>query len=211
MPQSLALGNPFFDETFARLHKSPTAVKILVFFLLSVVGLIPARAAEFVAVEEVAGRLAVAEGKHGPVNVLVFLSHDCPVSNALAPELNRIVRHYRPLGVAFYFVYAEDDLSDADAAKHAREFGLAAAATVDRAGVLVAKAGAKVTPETAVFSRSGGVAYRGRINDLFAAPGQKRAEPNKHDLRVALVAVLAGKAPPNATTPAIGCFIPKKR
>ena len=211
MPHCAAVGNHFFDETFACPYKSPPVVKLLLFLFLAGAALIPARASEFVTVEEVAGRLAVAKGGPGPVNVLVFLSHDCPVSNALMPELNRIVRHYRPLGVAFYFVYAEDDLSETDAAKHAREFGLTAAATVDRAGVLVAKAGATVTPEAAVFSRSGEVAYRGRINDLFAAPGQKRAEPTRHDLRVALDALLAGKAPPNTTTPAIGCFIPGKR
>ena len=79
--------------------------------------------------------------------------------------------------------------------------------TVDRPGLLVARAGVEVTPEAAVFSPAGAVVYRGRINDLFAALGKKRAEPTTHDLRAALDAVVAGKAPPVATTPAIGCFI----
>ena len=185
-------------------------VKPLLFLLLALAAPVPVRAEKVVAAGEVAGRLAGAEDARLKATVLVFLAHDCPISNALAPELNRIAGKYAAQGVAFFFVYAERDLADADAARHARDYALAAPVTVDRTGALAARAGAKVTPEAAVFSRAGAVVYRGRINDLFAALGQKRAEPTTHDLRDALDAVLAGTAPPNATTPAIGCFIATK-
>ena len=210
MPHSPPVGNHFFDETSARFRASLMDVKPLLFLLFVLVAAGTVRAGEMVAAAEVAGRLAPAKDGRVKATVLIFLAHDCPVSNALVPEMNRLATHFGPLGAAFYFVYAERDLADADAARHAREFALAAPVAVDRAGTLAVRAGAKVTPEAAVFSRAGEVVYRGRINDLFAALGQKRAEPTTHDLRDALDAVLAGKAPPAATTPAIGCYISTK-
>ncbi len=158
-------------------------VKTLLFLLLAVAAMLPGRAEEIVAAGDVTARLPAVEDGWMKATVLVFLAHDCPIANVLVPEMNRIVGKSATQSVAFYFVYAERDLADA---------------------------GARVTPEAAVFSRAGAVVYRGRINDLFAAPGQKRAEPTTHDLRAALDAVLAGKAPPAATTPATGCFIPTK-
>ena len=210
MPHSPAVGNHFFDETFAHFFASSMAVKPLLFLLLALVAADSVRAGEMVPAADVAARLAAAKDGRVKATVLIFLAHDCPVSNALVPEMNRLAAHFGPLGAAFYFVYAERDLADADAARHAREFALAAPTAVDRTGALAARAGAKVTPEAAVFSRAGKVVYRGRINDLFAALGQKRTEPTTHDLRDALDAVLAGKVPPAATTPAIGCYISTK-
>ena len=78
---------------------------------------------------------------------LFFIGQDCPISNAMMPEANRIVEKYAPLGVVFYFVYPENDLTDAEAERHAKDFGMRAPVTVDRERRLVAKAGVKVTPE----------------------------------------------------------------
>lgn len=142
--------------------------------------------------------------------VLFFVGQDCPISNAMMPEANRIVEKYAPLGVIFYFVYPENDLTDAEAAQHARDFGLRAPVTVDRERRLVAKAGVKVTPEVAVFDAAGRVVYHGRINDLYAGLEQRREVASTHDLRDALDAVVAGRLPPVPTIPAVGCFISAK-
>lgn len=207
MPHCPADGNQIFDETFPRFAPSLIVVKLLLFLLMLAGVPVPMRAGETLAAGDVAARLAAKRDAATTATVLVFLAHDCPISNALVPEINRIATAYGARGVAFFLVYAERDLGDKAAAAHAREYALTAPVTVDREGVLAERAGAKVTPEAAVFSRAGAVVYRGRINDLFAGYGQKRGEPTSHDLRVALDAVLAGKAPPVATTPAIGCFI----
>jgi len=142
--------------------------------------------------------------------VLYFVGQDCPISNAMMPEANRIVEKYAPLGVVFYFVYPENDLTDAEAARHAKDFGMRAPVTVDRERRLVAKAGVKVTPEAAVFDAAGRVVYHGRINDLYAGLEKRREAAGTHDLRDALDAVVAGRLPPVATTPAVGCFISGK-
>ena len=52
-------------------------------------------------------------------------------------------------------------------------------------------------------------AYRGRIDDRYAAPGKLRAEPTARDLQAAIEAVLAGQKPASPQTEAVGCPLPK--
>lgn len=141
--------------------------------------------------------------------VAIFITNDCPIANAFAPEINRIVADYAAKGVAFYLVHVDPDLKAADAKKHAEDFGYKCAVLLDPKHKLVTRAGATVTPESAVFNASGTMIYRGRIDDRFADLGKPRVAPTTRDLRDALDAVLAGKAPPVATSTAVGCFIPR--
>jgi len=68
-------------------------------------------------------------------------------------------------------------------------------------------AGAEVTPEAAVFDGKGLLVYRGRIDNLYADFGKKRAKPTRRDLRETLDALLAGKRLAKRTTKAVGCYI----
>ena len=139
--------------------------------------------------------------------VLLFLSTDCPISNALSPEINRIVADYTHRGVRFWIVHPDPTLSAQNASAHAREFGYTCPVLLDDKRQLVARLGPKVTPETIVLAPGGAVAYRGRINDTYIDLGQRRAAPTSHDLRNALDALLAGKPVPVPQTRAIGCPI----
>ena len=145
---------------------------------------------------------------HGQkATVLLFLTHDCPISNAYAPEINRIVADYSARKVAFFLVFVEADLTPAGAKKHAEEFGFKATALLDPKHELVKLAQATVTPEAAVFSPEGKLLYRGRVDDLFADIGKRRQSPTTRELRDALNAALAGKAIAVPATKAVGCFI----
>lgn len=139
--------------------------------------------------------------------VLLFLGHDCPVSNGYTPELARIATAYTPKKVAFFAVYADADVTPDEAAKHAKEYALPCPSVLDPKLTLATRTGATVKPEAVVLSPTGDVLYRGRIDDRYIALGKKRAEPTTHDLRAALDAVLAGKPVPNPRTQAIGCDI----
>jgi hypothetical protein len=159
--------------------------------------------------------LADANGaKHRPLaangqkaTVLLFLTHDCPISNAYAPEINRIVTDYSSKQVAFYLVHVEAGLRPTEAKKHAEEFGLKTTALLDSRHKLVTLAQATVSPEVAVFSPEGKLLYRGRIDDLFADIGKRRQASTTQELREALDAILAGKPVATPTTQAVGCFI----
>jgi redoxin len=142
--------------------------------------------------------------------VVLFIRHDCPVSNGYAPEVARIIAAYSPRNVKFFLVHVDPDLPAKEARAHAKEFHYPtnlAPVLLDGKRVLATKLGATVTPEAVVVSESGEIAYRGRIDDKYYAYGKNRAEPTVRDLRAALDAVLDGKPAPAARTKAIGCPI----
>ena len=139
--------------------------------------------------------------------VLLFVTHECPMSNGYAPEIARLCQDFATRGVAFRVIYAERDLTPADAARHAKEFGFPCPAILDRELQLTARIGAITTPEAAILSPDGAVIYLGRIDDIYADFGQRRSQPRHRDLRDALDAMLNGRAVPKARTPPLGCRI----
>ena len=139
--------------------------------------------------------------------VFLFLLRDCPVSNVYTPELTRIHKEYSKKGVSLFLVHPDRD-TDAKAAKaHAIEYKLTAPLVLDHDHKLTRFAGAEVTPEAAVFDGKGLLVYRGRIDNLYADFGKKRAKPTRRDLRETLDALLAGKRLAKRTTKAVGCYI----
>lgn len=140
--------------------------------------------------------------------LLFFIAHDCPISNAYAPEIARICKTYEKRAIATYVVYVERDISPAAASKHARDFRFPCRALLDRERRMVRFAGARMTPEAALVARNGNVVYRGRIDDTHIDYGKRRDEPTTRDLRQALDAFLANKPVARNRTPVIGCYIP---
>lgn len=149
--------------------------------------------------------LAVGNAK---ANVLVFTTTDCPVANGYAAEIGAVAKDFADKGVKVFAVHVDPDLTPEAARKHAKEFGLTVPVLIDARHELVRATGATRTPEAVVVLPDGSVAYRGRVNDLYAALGKKRPAPRTHDLRDALAAVLAGKPVSNPRTEAVGCSIP---
>jgi hypothetical protein len=141
--------------------------------------------------------------------VLFFVTNDCPISNAYAPEIARICSEYAAKGADCSLVYVDPGLTDQAAREHAKAYGHGEyPRIVDRKHELVKMTGVTITPEVAVVNDAGKVVYRGRIDNSFAALGQARRSPTNRDLREALDATLAGKPAPHAETKALGCYIP---
>lgn len=139
--------------------------------------------------------------------VLLFITHDCPISNAYVPEVQRIVKEYEARGLALFVVHS-DGVAGADAKKHAAEFGFSVPVLLDPECKLAKFSGAHVTPEVALFAPDGALKYLGRIDDKYVDYGKKRPEPTRRDLRIALDEVLAGKPVSMPRAPAVGCYIP---
>lgn len=138
-------------------------------------------------------------------SVLIFYWQDCPISNAYAPELNRIAASHT--NFSFYIVQVDPDLSQAAAKEHAQQFNLRVPVLLDPKHRLVKLTKATVTPEAVVLGKGGQVMYRGRIADDYAALGKKRAAARQHDLLEALDAIAAGQPVKQKETKAIGCLI----
>ena len=151
---------------------------------------------------------AYADPLAGGAAVLVFTTTDCPIANAYVPELNRIAAEYGPRGVRLTLVQVDPDLTAEDAAGHAADYRIAARVLLDPGHRLVSAAGATHTPEAAVYDAAGRLRYRGRIDDRFAALGDRRAVAGDRTLRDALDAVLGGGEVPAERTDVVGCRIP---
>jgi peroxiredoxin len=139
--------------------------------------------------------------------VLFFTMPDCPLANGYVPEMNRMRAAYESHGVAFYAIQVDNTVTDAAVKKYAQEFGYTFPMLNDPRLILARLTGAKVTPEVAVLSSSGEVLYLGRIDNRVEDLTRPRYAATEPELRNALDAVLAGKAPKEARTRAVGCSI----
>ena len=141
------------------------------------------------------------------VVALVFMASECPISNRIAPEIERLHHKFPTNEVAVCIIYPNHSDSEEMIRKHRAEYRLSAPFWKDPKRELVRKAGVSVTPEAAVFNAKRELVYRGRITDQFLALGRARLEPSQHDLEEAIEATLAGKKPKEARTKAVGCYI----
>jgi thiol-disulfide isomerase/thioredoxin len=139
--------------------------------------------------------------------VFVFTRSDCPVSNRYAPELERLYRELAPQHVAFRLVYIDPREAVETIRGHLREYGLHLPALRDPRHAIVELAGARVTPEAAVFLPGRRLVYRGRIDNRYADIDKMRPAPTRQDLREALSAILSGTPVTPRTTDAAGCLI----
>ena len=148
----------------------------------------------------------------GETNVIFFVSSDCPVSARYAPEMDRIAADYAARGIHTWLVYADLTATIPAVRANVKSFHPATKTPViiDAGFELTTAVDVTVTPEVAVYTASG-LAYRGRIDDLYVSIGQARREAQHHDLRDALDAVLAGRPIATSRTSAVGCYIERPR
>ncbi len=138
---------------------------------------------------------------------LVFYSSECPISNAYSPTLNRMVEEFPAQSVRVVGVCTDPDLSAAEVATHAKDFGLKYPVVHDKDVTLAARLGATVTPEAFVLDDQGRIRYHGRIDDQFAARQKRNANPLTRELHDAIASVLAGREVVPSEVPAVGCPI----
>jgi len=155
----------------------------------------------------------ILNGKIGEVDVLVFSSTDCPIANAMAPELERIHKDIQFKGGELILVHVWKGRKFIDVSDHAKEYGLTMEVLIDFDHKLVKRFNATVTPEAVVvrYDKDGKpvIVYQGLINNLFNSPGNRRDKATKHYLRDAIdVAFIGETATPAYRTPT-GCVIEK--
>jgi|GEM_PF-5719692 hypothetical protein len=137
------------------------------------------------------------------LTVVVFVSARCPCSADYEARVAALAREHP--SVRFVRVYSEkNDPLDVMRRQSAAfsQTGPRSASLFDFKARLADLLGAEVTPEVFVLDRAGAVRYRGRIDD-----DQEEKMVRRRDLRLALAALLAGKAPPVAVTEPFGCTL----
>ncbi len=140
--------------------------------------------------------------------VLVFVATDCPIANGYLPLLQRMADDRAKDGVSFLLVHPRAGVTVEAARAHRAEFDIRIPAVLDGDQNITRAAHATVTPQAAVFIGSSvQPVYSGRIDDLYAGFGKKRAAATSHDLADALDLLLAGKPVAVSTTEPVGCLI----
>lgn len=155
-------------------------------------------AGETVSLERLADREAI---------VIEFHSNVCPYVHAWEPRLSAIATDFADRGVVVVAINANDATASprdslAAMADRVSKKGLAFVYAKDETQEVARVFGAEKTPEVMLFDRDRRLVYRGAIDD---ASEQEDVEVSY--LRDAIDAILTGRSPKIAETPAVGCAI----
>jgi hypothetical protein len=138
----------------------------------------------------------------GKVTAVLFISAQCPVSNAYNERMESLYKDYAARGVQFVFLNANVNEGAEQIDKHARDVGFTFRVLRDENSATADALGAQFTPETYVIDPQGIIRYHGRIDD--SRPGDHITAQN---LRLALDEVLTGKPVAVPEAKAFGCTI----
>jgi len=151
----------------------------------------------------------VKPGDTSPV-VLFFIASDCPISNRLIPEMQRVQTEFTPRGVRFRFVYPNLTETAKGIRAHLKAYGLEGTPLTDPDQRLAHLVGAQLTPEAAILvpGRSSiRTVYIGRIDNRYLSIGRERPQATEHDIEAAIAAILGGRQPNPPSGPPVGCGI----
>jgi len=144
--------------------------------------------------------LAALKGKNG--TVLIFISVQCPISNAYNERMEKLAQDYAAKGVNVIGINANSTESVADVKQHASKHGFTFTIIKDDGNKIADQLGAEHTPEAYLLNADGKLVYRGRIDN------QKNADiVSASDLRDAIDETLAGQPVKKPVALAFGCSI----
>lgn len=140
--------------------------------------------------------------------LVMFICRHCPFVVHVQEELARIGRDYSGRDIGIVAISSNDadaypDDAPASLAEQARQLGFVFPYLYDEDQNTTRAFGAVCTPDFFLFDE-GTLVYRGQLDD--SRPGNGRPV-NGRDLRMAMDAVLAGRAVPAQQIPSIGCNI----
>jgi len=134
--------------------------------------------------------------------VMIFVSTECPVSNAYNGRMAKLAADYDSKGVAVIGINANAGESMSAVAAHAKEHGFGFPVLKDADNKIADRFNAQVTPEVFITDAKGVLVYHGPIDD-----NQGASQVTKRYAADALDEVLAGQPVVKSTARAFGCSI----
>ena len=144
--------------------------------------------------------LASLKGKNGVV--LIFISAQCPVSNAYNERMEALATDFAKRGITVIGINANSTEAVEMVKAHATEKHLTFPILKDPGNKIADKLGASRTPEAYLLDAENRLVYHGRIDNSKEASGV-----NSSELRDAIEALLTGKPITKTTAMAFGCSI----
>lgn len=138
--------------------------------------------------------------------VFAFIGNTCPVAQRYMARFVELDREFASQGVKIVLVNASPADTIRDMAYHQIEYNAFMPTVKDWDGSVVTALGVSRTPEVVILDADRTIRYRGRVDDQYRLGGVK-PEVGRHDLKEAIVEVLAGKDVSVPETQAEGCII----
>lgn len=144
--------------------------------------------------------------------LVAFICNHCPYVKHILPALAGLAREFKDQGLEVVAISANDvaaypEDAPAKMAEVARAHDFVFPYLYDETQATARAYGAVCTPDLYLFDANRRLAYHGQFDDT--RPGRGRGDGK--DLRAAIAATLAGKAPDPLQTPSVGCSIKWKR
>ena len=143
------------------------------------------------------------EAKSHKAVVLIFISTQCPYSNAYNDRMRDMASAYGAKGVLFAGINSNKTEDAAVVLSHAKEHGHTFPIMKDPSNKVADAYDARHTPTVYVVDSGGKVRYEGRIDENYEDPKGVTSP----DLVNALDSLLAGKPIAKTVTKAFGCSI----
>jgi len=144
--------------------------------------------------------LSSLKGERG--TVLIFISTQCPVSNAYDERMEKLSQDLRARGVSVVGINSNVAETPDAIKQHAAAKRLSFTILKDRGNVIADRLDAQVTPEAYFLDAANKLVYRGRIDN-----SRNGDSITSQELRDAVEATLAGKPVAKAEAKAFGCSI----
>jgi peroxiredoxin len=156
------------------------------------------------------GRMVgLADFNDKPALLVIFMCNHCPFVKHVADSLTRLASDYLPRGVAIVGINSNDAQahpqdSPEQMIHEAEQRGYPFPYLYDETQDVAKAYGAACTPDFFLYDKTRKLVYRGQLD--ASRPGNN-VPLTGADLRAALDAVLAGRAPSEKQIPSIGCNI----
>ncbi len=138
--------------------------------------------------------------------VIVFTTTSCPLVKQTLPKLVELQRELIEHDIQFVAVNVGANDTIRHMAAQSIDLDVHFPFVKDTDLTCVRELGVRRTPEVVVLDHELKLRYRGRVDDQLRLGGS-RPEPTRHDLKEALLEVLAGKDVTKPETPVDGCLI----
>ena len=164
----------------------------------------------FALADAVSGRtLSSADVRGSKGTLVMFVCNHCPFVQHVLPELAALDRDYSARGIGIVAINSNDLVAyPQDGPPHMKELASSQGWTfpflMDETQDVARAYNAACTPDFFLFDSENALAYRGRLDETRP---KTDAKPHGRDLRAALDAVVAGRAPVGEQLPSVGCNI----
>ena len=192
----------------------------LVIVLLSFLPLIAAQTAagedklpvEVPAVELIAvngdSKVSIAREPKHKLTVLCFLGTECPLAKLYAGRLQAFSQQFKQVRFVGISSNVQDSMDELKTYIEVQNLTFEFAKDYENRFADQLKI--TRTPEVVVFNSDRKIVYRGRIDDQYL-PGVSRSSAKRHDLKIAIESLLAGKEVEVPQTEPTGCLLGRKR